>query len=140
MAARLPELGDPEHFRVTKLFGSRGLSRLIVDLDYSRLDVCPVGTLGDRLVPFVELWFRDYEVPVENLIGGEGEGLRPLVARTCDAVLTIPLSGPVGALGAVGGLGGTTTTLRGSGRRGTATITATLAGTTTTARATVRFT
>ena len=56
--------------------GSRGLSRLIVDLDYSRLDVRPVGTLGDRLVPFVELGFRDYEVPAENLIGGEGEGLR----------------------------------------------------------------
>ena len=56
--------------------GSRGLSRLIVDLDYSRLDVRPLGTLGDRLVPFVELVFKDYEVPVENLIGGEGEGLR----------------------------------------------------------------
>ncbi len=37
-------------------------------------------------------------------------------------------------------LGLATTTLRGTGRRGTATITATLTGTTTTARATVRFT
>jgi alkylation response protein AidB-like acyl-CoA dehydrogenase len=56
--------------------GARGLSRLIVDLDYSRLEVRPIGTLGDRLVPFVELGFRDYEVPVDNLIGREGEGLR----------------------------------------------------------------
>ena len=56
--------------------GPRGLSRLIVDLDYSRLEVRPVGTLGDRLVPFVELTFRDYEVPVDNLLGREGEGLR----------------------------------------------------------------
>ncbi len=56
--------------------GPRGLSRLIVDLDYSRLEVRPVGTLGDRLVPFVELHFRDYEVPADNLIGREGEGLR----------------------------------------------------------------
>jgi alkylation response protein AidB-like acyl-CoA dehydrogenase len=56
--------------------GPRGLSRLIVDLDYSRLEVRPIGTLGDRLVPFVELTFRDYEVPAENLLGREGEGLR----------------------------------------------------------------
>jgi alkylation response protein AidB-like acyl-CoA dehydrogenase len=56
--------------------GSRGLSRLVVELDHSRLDVRPVGTLGDRLVPFVELGFQDYEVPADNLIGGEGEGLR----------------------------------------------------------------
>jgi len=56
--------------------GPRGLSRLIVDLDYSRIEMRPVGTLGDRLVPFVELTFRDYEVPVDNLLGREGEGLR----------------------------------------------------------------
>jgi len=31
MAARLPEEGPPEHFRVTKLFGSRGLQRVELD-------------------------------------------------------------------------------------------------------------
>jgi hypothetical protein len=57
--------------------GSKGLSRLVVELDHSRLEVRPVGTLGDRLVPFCELSFRDYEVPAaESLLGREGEGLR----------------------------------------------------------------
>jgi alkylation response protein AidB-like acyl-CoA dehydrogenase len=56
--------------------GSRGLSRLIVEMDHSRLEVATVATLGDRLAPFAELTFRDYRVPVENRLGEEGEGLR----------------------------------------------------------------
>lgn len=56
--------------------GSRGLSRMVVELDHSRLEVKPVRTLGDRLVPFVELTFRDYEVPADSLLGREGEGLK----------------------------------------------------------------
>lgn len=56
--------------------GSRGLSRLIVELDFSRLAVRTVGTLGDRLLPFAEITFEDYPVPAANLMGREGEGLR----------------------------------------------------------------
>jgi 23S rRNA (guanosine2251-2'-O)-methyltransferase len=32
------------------------------------------------------------------VLGSEGKGLRPLVRRTCDKVLAIPLSGQVGSL------------------------------------------
>jgi acyl-CoA dehydrogenase len=56
--------------------GSRGLSRLIVPLDHARLRSETYATLGDRLLPFVEMTFESYEVPVENRLGDEGEGLR----------------------------------------------------------------
>jgi alkylation response protein AidB-like acyl-CoA dehydrogenase len=56
--------------------GSRGLSRLIVEMDHARLASTTYTTLGDRLIPFSEVTFTDYEVPVENRLGGENEGLR----------------------------------------------------------------
>ncbi len=56
--------------------GSRGLSRLIVELDHARLAATTFTTLGDRLLPFAEVRFEGYEVPVENRLGEEGEGLR----------------------------------------------------------------
>lgn len=56
--------------------GSRGLSRIIVELDHARLRSTTFGTLGDRLLPFAEVTFEDYEVPVENRLGEEGEGFR----------------------------------------------------------------
>lgn len=36
--------------------------------------------------------------PICIVLGAEGEGLRPLVAKTCDGLLTIPISGQVGSL------------------------------------------
>jgi 23S rRNA (guanosine2251-2'-O)-methyltransferase len=36
--------------------------------------------------------------PVGIVLGSEGEGLRSLVARTCDGLLTIPMAGQVGSL------------------------------------------
>jgi acyl-CoA dehydrogenase len=56
--------------------GSRGLSRLIVELDRGRLGSRVLTTLGDRLISFAEVTFEDYPVPVENLLGQEGEGLK----------------------------------------------------------------
>ena len=56
--------------------GGRGLSRLIVDMDHARLASSTYTTLGDRLIPFAEVTFAGYEVPVENRLGEEGEGLR----------------------------------------------------------------
>lgn len=43
-------------------------------------------------------WNADLGGPVCVVLGSEGEGLRPLVARTCDALLTIPMGGRVGSL------------------------------------------
>src|SRR5438552_4081072 len=38
-------------------------------------------------------WAADLRGPVCLVLGSEGEGLRPLVARACDAVLAIPMAG-----------------------------------------------
>jgi 23S rRNA (guanosine2251-2'-O)-methyltransferase len=43
-------------------------------------------------------WRADLTGPLCLVFGGEGEGVRPLVARTCDALLTIPMAGPVRSL------------------------------------------
>jgi 23S rRNA (guanosine2251-2'-O)-methyltransferase len=38
-------------------------------------------------------WDVDLTGPICLVLGGEGEGLRPLVARTCDLLITLPMSG-----------------------------------------------
>lgn len=43
-------------------------------------------------------WKADLKGPLCLVAGGEGEGVRPLVARTCDGLLTIPMVGQVGSL------------------------------------------
>ena len=42
----------------------------------------------------------DYTVPVGLVIGGEGKGLRPLVRRSCDEVVRLPVAGHVDSLNA----------------------------------------
>lgn len=43
-------------------------------------------------------WEVDLTGPVCIVLGSEGPGVRPLVSRTCDALLTIPVRGRVGSL------------------------------------------
>ncbi len=43
-------------------------------------------------------WALDLRDPVALVLGAEGPGLRPLVERTCDLRVSIPMSGPVGSL------------------------------------------
>ena len=43
-------------------------------------------------------WRTDLKGPLCLVLGGEGEGVRTLVARTCDALLTVPMAGEVGSL------------------------------------------
>lgn len=43
-------------------------------------------------------WAVDLTGPVCLVLGGEGEGLRPLVTRTCDMLLTLPMRGKIGSL------------------------------------------
>lgn len=43
-------------------------------------------------------WRADLTGPVCLVLGSEGQGLRPLVARTCDVLLTVPMAGRVGSL------------------------------------------
>jgi len=46
----------------------------------------------------VSPWAADLSGPICLVLGGEGEGLRPLVARACDVLLSIPMAGQVGSL------------------------------------------
>jgi 23S rRNA (guanosine2251-2'-O)-methyltransferase len=43
-------------------------------------------------------WSTDLKGPVCLVLGSEGEGLRPLVARACDVLVSIPMHGGVGSL------------------------------------------
>jgi 23S rRNA (guanosine2251-2'-O)-methyltransferase len=43
-------------------------------------------------------WAVDLTGPLCLVLGGEGEGLRPLVARSCDRLLTLPMKGKIGSL------------------------------------------
>jgi 23S rRNA (guanosine2251-2'-O)-methyltransferase len=46
----------------------------------------------------VSPWAADLSGPICLVLGGEGEGLRPLVARACDVLLSIPMVGQIGSL------------------------------------------
>ena len=46
----------------------------------------------------VPAWGADLTGPVCLVLGAEGGGLRPLVARACDVLVTIPMQGGVGSL------------------------------------------
>ncbi len=46
-----------------------------------------------------EYWYEfDYCVPVGLVLGSEGKGLRPLIRKNCDKILSIPLSGQMTSL------------------------------------------
>ena len=43
-------------------------------------------------------WEMDLTGPLCLVLGGEGEGLRPLAARTCDLLVSLPMRGRLGSL------------------------------------------
>jgi len=52
------------------------------------------AAVGEGVAP----WDADLTGPLCLVLGSEGEGLRPIVARTCDVLLTVPMLGRVGSL------------------------------------------
>jgi 23S rRNA (guanosine2251-2'-O)-methyltransferase len=57
----------------------------------------PGGASGSTQGP-VPPWRVDLREPLVLVLGSEGRGLRPLVARSCDFLVRIPLAGRVGSL------------------------------------------
>jgi len=58
-----------------------------------------IWIFGATLRGGVAPWSADLSGPACLVLGSEGEGLRPLVERACDVLLTIPISGRIGSLG-----------------------------------------
>lgn len=57
-----------------------------------------VWVYGASVNEGVPAWGADLTGPVCLVLGAEGGGLRPLVARACDILITIPMHGGVGSL------------------------------------------
>jgi 23S rRNA (guanosine2251-2'-O)-methyltransferase len=53
------------------------------------------AAVGDSATP---MWSADLTGGTALVFGAEGRGLRPLVRKTCDAAVSIPLAGRVGSL------------------------------------------
>jgi 23S rRNA (guanosine2251-2'-O)-methyltransferase len=53
---------------------------------------------GSTVEGGVAPWSADLTGPLCLVLGSEGEGLRPLVARTCDVLVSVPMRGGVGSL------------------------------------------
>jgi 23S rRNA (guanosine2251-2'-O)-methyltransferase len=46
------------------------------------------------------IFYSDLTVPVAIVVGGEESGIRPLVKKHCDFLMSIPQAGPVDSLNA----------------------------------------
>lgn len=46
------------------------------------------------------LYFQDLSGPLAVVVGGEEKGIRPLVRKTCDTLMSIPQKGPLNSLNA----------------------------------------
>jgi 23S rRNA (guanosine2251-2'-O)-methyltransferase len=95
---------------------SAGLTETVDKVSAGALDHIPVARVPNLVRAMEELkekglwlvgaegsgdepWHAfDYTGPVGIVLGSEGKGLRPLVRKTCDKVLAIPLAGKVGSL------------------------------------------
>jgi 23S rRNA (guanosine2251-2'-O)-methyltransferase len=83
--------GAVEHLPVAVV---TNLARYLGEVKGDRLWV--YGAAGDAGAP--AMWETDLTGGVAIVLGAEGKGLRPLVRRTCDALVSIPLVGQVESL------------------------------------------
>ena len=89
-AAAKSAMGAVEWVRVARI------SNLAQTLEGLKKD--GVWVIGSVVEGGASPWDTDLTGPVCLVLGGEGEGLRPLVARTCDLLLTLPMSGRLGSV------------------------------------------
>lgn len=69
------------------------LARYLADIKGPRLWAYAADSEGS-----VSMWDADLTDGLALVFGAEGKGVRPLVRRTCDGTVAIPLSGKVGSL------------------------------------------
>jgi 23S rRNA (guanosine2251-2'-O)-methyltransferase len=83
--------GAVEHVRVAVV---TNLARYLADVKGPQLWVYAAAA-GEGSTP---MWQADLSGGLALVFGAEGKGLRPLVRKTCDAALSIPLAGCVESL------------------------------------------
>jgi 23S rRNA (guanosine2251-2'-O)-methyltransferase len=82
--------GAVEHVKITRV---KNLARTMEEL--RERGIWLVGTEGGGQ----NYWYDfDYTLPVGLVLGSEGKGLRPLVRRKCDKILSLPLLGKMTSL------------------------------------------
>jgi 23S rRNA (guanosine2251-2'-O)-methyltransferase len=59
-----------------------------------------IWVIGAAAEAHTEIYAHDLTVPLAVVIGGEGRGMRPLVRRECDLLVSIPMRGQVASLNA----------------------------------------
>jgi 23S rRNA (guanosine2251-2'-O)-methyltransferase len=59
-----------------------------------------IWVIGAAAEAHQEIYAHDLTVPLAVVIGGEGRGIRPLVRRECDLLVSIPMKGKVNSLNA----------------------------------------
>ena len=89
-AAAKSAVGAVEWVRVARV------SNLAQSLEALKKD--GVWVIGSVVEGGASPWDTDLTGPLCLVLGGEGEGLRPLVARTCDLLLTLPMKGRLGSM------------------------------------------
>ena len=97
-AAARTAMGAVEHIPVARE------PNLVAALE--KLKESGIWIFGAASVGGVPPWAADLTGAVCLVLGSEGKGLRPLVARACDLLVTIPMQGEVGSLnvGAAGAI------------------------------------
>lgn len=86
----LVSAGALEYLKVARV---KNLARAMDDL--RDRGIWLVGAEGGNK----ESWYEfDYKVPIGLVLGSEGKGLRPLIRKKCDKILSIPLLGSMTSL------------------------------------------
>ncbi len=89
-AVSLVSAGALEYMRVARV---RNLSRTMDDLKNRGVWLVGAEAEGN------EYWYEfDYKLPVGLVLGSEGKGLRSLIRKKCDKILSIPLLGSITSL------------------------------------------
>ena len=82
--------GAVEHLPVAVV---PNLARYLADIKGQSLWAYAADSEGS-----IPMWDADLTGGIALVLGAEGKGVRPLVRRTCDGIIAIPLAGKVGSL------------------------------------------